>query len=259
MMGRVIAVANQKGGVGKTTTAVNLATALAMGGARTLLLDIDPQANATSALGIVGDQQEITVYESLVGAVPLAEARVAGPIENLQLIPSAQRLIGAEVELVSTPSRERVLKDLLGPIRDNHDYIVMDCPPSLGLLTINALAAADTVLIPLQCEYYALEGLGQLTNAIRLIQKGLNPELHIEGILLTMYDARLNLSHQVAEEARKFFPGRVYQTVVPRNVRISEAPSFGKPVLLYDKDCAGSESYRNLAKEVMSYEPKSVG
>lgn len=258
-MGRVIAVANQKGGVGKTTTAVNLATALALDGARVLLLDVDPQANASSALGVIGDQQELTTYECLVGGVPLAEARVPGPVDNLKLLPSAQRLIGAEVELVGAPNRERVLKGLLDSIRDDHDYILMDCPPSLGLLTINALAAADTVLIPLQCEYYALEGLGQLMNAIRLIQKGLNPSLHIEGILLTMYDARLNLSHQVAEEARKFFPGRVYQAVIPRNVRISEAPSFGKPVLLYDRDCTGSESYVKLAKEVMSYEPKSVG
>jgi chromosome partitioning protein len=253
-VGRVIAVANQKGGVGKTTTTVNLCTALALAGQRVLLVDIDPQANASSALGVDGNAQESTIYESLVGGDPFSAVRVAGPLENLELVPSAQRLIGAEIELVSVPSRESVLKERLAEIRDDYSHVLIDCPPSLGLLTINAMTAADSVLIPIQCEYYALEGLSQLLNAVRLIQKSLNPELKIEGILLTMFDARLNLSHQVADEARKFFPGRVYTSIIPRNVRISEAPSFGKPVLLYDRDCAGSESYTNLAKEVLSHE-----
>jgi chromosome partitioning protein len=253
-MGRVIAVANQKGGVGKTTTAVNLCTAIALTGPKVLMLDIDPQANATSALGVDGNAQEKTVYEALIGGEPLGGIRVVGPLPNLDLLPSAQRLIGAEIELVNVPSREAVLKSLLSEIRGEYDFVLIDCPPSLGLLTVNALNAADSVLIPIQCEYYALEGLSQLLNAIRLIQRNLNRELVIEGILLTMFDARLNLAHQVADEARKFFPGRVYSSVIPRNVRISEAPSFGKPVLLYDRDCAGSESYVNLAKEVLCHE-----
>lgn len=253
-MGRVIAVANQKGGVGKTTTAVNLCTALALSGQRVLLVDMDPQANASSALGVDGNAQERTIYESLVGDDPFSAIRLKGPLPDLDLIPSAQRLIGAEVELVGIPARESRLKERLKELRGEYAYLLIDCPPSLGLLTVNAMTAADSVLIPIQCEYYALEGLSQLLNAVRLIQKSLNPDLRIEGILLTMFDARLNLSHQVAEEARKFFPGRVYTSIIPRNVRISEAPSFGKPVLLYDKDCAGSDSYTNLAKEVLSHE-----
>jgi chromosome partitioning protein len=253
-MGRVIAVANQKGGVGKTTTTVNLSTALALAGQKVLLVDIDPQANASSALGVDGNAQERTIYEALVNGETLTSVRVGGPIPGPDLIPSAQGLIGAEIELVGVSHRESVLKGKLHEIKGEYDYVLIDCPPSLGLLTINAMTAADSVLIPIQCEYYALEGLSQLLNAVRLIQKSLNPELQIEGILLTMFDARLNLSHQVADEARKFFPGRVYTSIIPRNVRISEAPSFGKPVLLYDRDCAGSESYTNLAKEVLSHE-----
>ena len=250
-MGRVIAVSNQKGGVGKTTTAVNLATALALTGPNVLLLDIDPQANASSALGVDGNAQEKTIYEGLVDGELISALIVKGPLPNLDLVPSSQRLIGAEIELVSVTGRESVLKRLLAEVRDRYDYILIDCPPSLGLLTINSMTCADSVLIPIQCEYYALEGLSQLLNAVRLIQKSLNPALEIEGILLTMFDARLNLSHQVADEARKYFPGRVYEVVIPRNVRLSEAPSFGKPVLLYDKDCLGSVSYMNLAQEVL--------
>ncbi len=253
-MARIIAVVNQKGGVGKTTTTVNLSTALALNGPRVLLLDMDPQANATSAFGVDGNSQEKTLYEGLVLEDRLVDLVQPGPLPNLFLLPSAQRLIGAEIEMVGTAHREFVLKNKIAPLREDYEYILIDCPPSLGLLTINALTAADSVLIPVQCEYYALEGLSQLVNTIRLVQRGLNPNLTIEGLLLTMFDARLNLSHQVAEEARKFFPGRVYQSVIPRNVRISEAPSFGKPVLLYDKDCVGSESYVNLAKEVLNHE-----
>jgi chromosome partitioning protein len=253
-VGRVIAVANQKGGVGKTTTTVNLCAALALSGSRVLMVDIDPQANASSAMGVDGNSLEKTIYESMVGEDRFSEIRTAGPLENLQVIPSAQRLIGAEIELVSALAREGVLKNRLSEVRDEYDYILIDCPPSLGLLTINAMTAADSVLIPMQCEYYALEGLSQLLNAVKLIQRSLNPGLGIEGILLTMFDARLNLSHQVAEEARKYFPGKVYTAIIPRNVRISEAPSFGKPVLLYDPACAGSESYTNLAKEVLNHE-----
>jgi len=258
-MARVIAVANQKGGVGKTTTTVNLAAALALAGRSVLLIDIDPQGNATSALGTSGNDLPGTIYEVLVNDVPLEAVRQATAIEGLAVIPAAQRLIGAEIELVPVSERESVLRRRLEPLREAYDFILVDCPPSLGLLTINAMTAATSVLLPLQCEYYALEGLSQLLNAVRLIQRSLNPALTIEGILLTMFDARLNLSHQVAEEARKFFPGRVYETVIPRNVRISEAPSFGQPVVTYDPKSAGAESYFNLAKEILSHDAQSTG
>ncbi|TPW16116.1 MAG: chromosome partitioning ATPase [bacterium] len=258
-MARVIAVANQKGGVGKTTSTVNLAAALALAGRSVLLVDTDPQGNATSALGSNGNELSQTIYESLVNDVPLEAVRRATAIDGLVLIPAAQRLIGAEIELVPIVERESALRRRLEPLRDSYDFILIDCPPSLGLLTVNAMTAATSVLIPLQCEYYALEGLSQLLNAVRLIQRGLNPALTLEGILLTMFDARLNLSHQVAEEARKFFPGRVYETVIPRNVRISEAPSFGQPVVTYDPKSAGAESYFNLAKEILSHDAQSTG
>jgi chromosome partitioning protein len=253
----MIAIANQKGGVGKTTTAVNLAAALAESGRRVLVLDMDPQGNAGSGLGIRGNDVPNGVYEVMTDVCSLEEAVIATSVAGIDLLPSGQRLIGAEVELVSQPEREKVLRRHLEPIRHRYDYLLADCPPSLGLLTVNTLSAADAVLIPIQTEYYALEGLTQLLNAIRLIQQSLNPRLEIEGILLTMYDSRLNLSQEVAEEARKFFSGRVYRSVIPRNVRLSEAPSYGMPVLKYDRNCVGSQSYLALAQEIMAREPQS--
>jgi chromosome partitioning protein len=249
---RFIAIANQKGGVGKTTTAVNLAAALASLGRRILLLDMDPQGNAGSGFGISANQSEKGVYEVLTDDCLLSEAIVSTVMPGVDLVSSGQRLIGAEVELVNRPNRERVLADRLQSVREKYDVILADCPPSLGLLTVNTLTAADAVMIPIQCEYYALEGLTQLLAAIHMIQQSLNPRLEIEGILLTMYDSRLNLSQEVAQEARKFFAGRVYDSVIPRNVRLSEAPSFGIPVLQYDRSCAGAQSYINLAQEVLA-------
>jgi len=255
VVAKIIAIANQKGGVGKTTTAVNLSAFLAVSERKTLLVDIDPQANAASGLGInVAEDSGYCIYEVLVNEIPIEESIVPTEVPGLDVVPSHQRLVGAEIELVSMMAREMRLRRALEPVRPKYDYIIIDCPPSLGLLTVNSLAAADSVIIPVQCEYYALEGLGQLLNAIRLVQRNLNPALRIEGVLLTMYDARLNLSQQVAEEARKFFSDKVYKTVIPRNVRLSEAPSFGKPILLYDVLCQGEKSYMDLAKEVMASE-----
>ena len=254
-MGRVIAIANQKGGVGKTTTAVNLSAFLGVSDRKTLLIDIDPQANAGSGLGVsISDDGSKCIYEILVEDAAIDECIVKTGVPGLDLVPSHQRLVGAEIELVGMMAREMRLRKALEGVRDRYDYIIIDCPPSLGLLTVNSLAAADSVMIPVQCEYYALEGLGQLLNAIKLVQKNLNPALSIEGVLLTMYDTRLNLSQQVGEETRRFFADRVYNTVVPRNVRLSEAPSFGKPILLYDVLCSGARSYMELAKEVMTRE-----
>ena len=252
-MGRVIAVSSQKGGVGKTTTAINLGACLAQESRRVLVVDIDPQGNASSGLGINGNDQKTTIYEALINQADLTSAIMPTALSNLDLVPSGQRLSGAEVELVGMMARETRLRTLLSSVRSNYDLVIVDCPPSLGLLTVNALTAADSVLIPLQCEYLALEGLTQLIGAIRLVQDHLNPGLRIEGVLLTMYDARLNLSQQVADEARKFFAERVYKTVIPRNVRLSEAPSFGKPIVLYDPHSSGAESYRELAKEVLDH------
>ena len=252
-MGRVIAIASQKGGVGNTTTAINLGASLAQEGRRVLLLDIDPQGNATSGLGVNGNDQRTTIYESLIGQAELRQAVMVTALANLDLVPAGQRLSGAEVELVGLMAREARLRNCLATVRQEYDFILIDGPPSLGLLTVNALTAADSVLIPLQCEYLALEGLTQLIAAIRLVQDHLNPALRIEGVLLTMYDARLNLSQQVAAEARKFFAERVYKAVIPRNVRLSEAPSFGKPIALYDPHSTGAESYRQLAKEVLDH------
>ena len=250
-MGRIIAIANQKGGVGKTTTAINLAASLSMAGRSILLVDSDPQANATTGLGFERDPERAGLYEVLLGEQSIAEVRLETELDHLLLVPSEPDLIGAEVELVAIPKRETRLKEALASVRDENAFVFIDCPPSLGLLTVNALAAADGVIVPLQCEYYALEGLSHLMNTIDLIRESLNPSLSIDGILLTMFDKRNSISHSVAEEVREFFDGKVFTTQIPRNVRLSEAPSFGKPVMLYDTRSAGSESYLALAKEVI--------
>jgi chromosome partitioning protein len=250
-MPRTVAVANQKGGVGKTTTAVNLAAALALAKKRTLLIDLDPQGNAGSGLGHPSVKISRGIYDVLTSGASIRDVVLATEVPGLSLVGSGQRLVGAEVELASADRREYRLKESLRDIEDDYDFILIDAPPSLGFLTLNALTAAKSVLVPVQCEYYALEGLSHLLGAIRLVQQGLNPELQIEGVLLTMYDNRLNLSQQVLEETRRFFAERVYRTVIPRNVRLSEAPSFGKPVVVYDPLCAGSTSYMNLAREVL--------
>jgi len=249
---RVLAIANQKGGVGKTTSAVNLAASLAVAEQRTLLIDSDPQGNATSGIGIPREDVGITLYDVLIGETSLEGAIHPGvQFKHLDVVPATPDLAGAEVELVDRERRVEAMRDAIATVRDRYDYVLIDCPPSLGLITVNMLAAADALLIPLQCEYYALEGLSQLLNTVHLVQQGVNPKLGIAGVLLTMYDARLNLSRQVATDAREYFGAKVFGTIVPRNVRLAEAPSFGKPIILYDVASVGAQAYMSVARELM--------
>jgi chromosome partitioning protein len=251
-MTKVLAITNQKGGVGKTTTAVNLSASMSLHKKKILLIDIDPQGNTSSGIGLDRSKVKRCIYDVLINQVPIREIILQSKIKNLDVLPSTIQLAGAEIELVNYISRENKLKHAIKSIKDDYDYIIIDCPPSLGLLTLNSLTAADSVIIPIQCEYYALEGIGQLLNTINLVRENLNSSLEIEGILLTMYDTRTNLSRDVIEEVKKNFKGKIFKSIIPRNVRVSEAPSYGKPVVLYDAKSKGAIAYKKLAQEVIS-------
>lgn len=251
-MGRIIAIANQKGGVGKTTTSINLSSCLAEAGKKILAIDLDPQGNTTSGLGVDKDDLENTVYELMLDECTIRESIHKTEIENLTLIPSNVNLSGAEIELLGINDKEYILKNAVDYIRDDYDFIIIDCPPSLNMLTVNAMTTADTVLVPIQCEYYALEGLSQLIHTINLVQERLNPHLQIEGVVFTMYDVRTNLSNQVVENVKENLDAKIYETMIPRNIRLAEAPSYGLPINMYDSKSAGAESYRKLAKEIIN-------
>lgn len=250
-MGRIISVVNQKGGVGKTTTAVNLAAGLGKLGKRTLLIDIDPQGNTTSGYGINKREVTLSSYDVLVGEAKLADVTVGTEFDNVSIVPASMSLAGAEIEMIAIENREFMLKNAIAPVFGNYDFILLDCPPSLGLITLNALAASDTVLVPIQCEYFALEGLSQLMSTVRLVKQRYNPALELEGVLLTMYDGRLNLTQQVVNEVKQFFPRKVFATFIPRTVRLSEAPGFGKPIQYYDSGNKGAAAYNALAEEII--------
>jgi chromosome partitioning protein len=258
-LGRVIAIANQKGGVGKTTTAINLGAALARREMRTLIIDCDPQANTTGGLGLARDPARKTLYHAMMLDLPLKELALATSVEGLHLIPSNKNLVGATLELVDRPDREKTLRKKMEGFRNEFNYILLDCPPALDLLTLNALVAADSVIVPVQCEYFALEGVSELIDTLIRIRRSHNRNLAVEGILLTMFDERTNLAHQVRDDLRDFFGDQVFSTVIPRNVRLAEAPSFGQPIFLYDPDCKGATSYLELAKEVISHVEKGAG
>ncbi|MAP02565.1 MAG: chromosome partitioning protein ParA [Candidatus Marinimicrobia bacterium] len=252
-MSKIVSLTNQKGGVGKTTTSVNLAVSFAVSEVKTLLIDLDPQSNATTGLEALIEDRQGTVYDLIIGKDKISNVISSTRLDCLDIISSTNNLVGAEVELVNLMARERQLEKALKTVHKKYDYILIDCPPSLGLLTLNALTCSNSIIIPIQCEYYALEGLGQLLNTFRLVQKNLNPKLEIEGVLLTMYDSRLNLSSQVADEVRGFFKEKIFDTVIHRNVRLSEAPSFGKPALLYDANSTGAQNYLSLVEEILQH------
>ena len=250
-MGRIIAIANQKGGVGKTTTSINLSSCLAEKGKKVLAIDLDPQGNMTSGLGVEKESVENTVYELILGECTIKESISKTGVDNLTIIPSNVKLAGAEIELLGINDKEYILRTAVDYIRDDYDFIIIDCPPSLNMLTVNAMTTADTVLVPIQCEYYALEGLSQLIHTINLVQERLNPKLQIEGVVFTMYDVRTNLSNQVVDTVKENLDTKIYNTMIPRNIRLAEAPSYGIPINMYDSKSAGAESYRNLAKEII--------